>query len=418
MSRVIPGPGKPKRLDHSRGHLNSRQFGVVVAGFCSFLLIYATQPLLPMLTDIFQASKIAVSMTVTVAALGVALAAPMAGILADRVGRKRLIVWSAFLLGLCSLAAATSPGLGVLLFWRFCQGLCTPGVFSVTVAYINDEWAGARAGSVLSSYVSGTVLGGFSSRFLAGLIAAHWGWRWVFVVLGALTLAGAGMIAKFLEPERHFPHVSRSEGSWWSAVKSHLKNRRLLATYAIGFCALFSLVATFSYVTFYLADPPFNLKPAVLGSIFFVYLVGAAVNPLAGRAIDRSGPRVVLACGIGAGVAGVGLTLIHSIWMVGLGLTICSSGVFAAQTASSSFVGLAAEHNRALAVGLYAAFYYVGGSAGAAIPAYFWSLGGWPACVAFIACVQILTVSIALAFWQGPIRTPSGAQFVGPPELE
>ena len=48
-----------------------------------------------------------------------------------------------------------------------------------------------------------------------------------------------------------------------------------------------------------------------------------------------------------------------------------------------------------MAVGLYAAFYYVGGGLGAAIPGYFWDLGGWPACVAFIACVQILTVDRA-----------------------
>jgi MFS family permease len=384
--------------------VNSRQFGVVVAGFCSFLQMYSTQPLLPMLTEIFHATKIAVSMTVTLAGLGVAVAAPFAGILADRIGRKRVIVWSAFLLGICSLAAATSPGLGTLLFWRFCQGLCTPGVFSVTVAYINDEWAAGGAGAVLSSYVSGTVLGGFSCRFISGLVASHLSWRWVFVILGVLTLAGAAAIARLLKPERHPHHAAQWEGSWFAAVKSHLRNRRLLGTYLVGFCVLFSLVAIFTYVTFYLAEPPFHLEPAALGSIFFVYLIGAAANPVAGRAIDRFGQRTVLACGIGAGVAGVFLTLFHNLWMVGLGLTICSSGVFAATTAANSFVGAAAEHNRSLAVGLYAAFYYVGGSLGAAIPGYFWNLGGWKACVLFIACVQILTVSMALVFWKGPVR--------------
>jgi MFS transporter, YNFM family, putative membrane transport protein len=389
--------------------LSSRQFGVVVAGFCSFLQMYSTQPLLPMLTGIFHASKIAVSMTVTLAGLGVAVAAPFAGILADKIGRKRVIVWSAFLLGVCSLAAATSPGLSMLLFWRFCQGLCTPGVFSVTVAYINDEWAGAGTGAVLSSYVSGTVLGGFSCRFISGLVASHFGWRWVFVVLGVLTLAGAGAIARLLEPERHPHHAVRWEGSWFAAVMSHLKNRQLLGTYLVGFCVLFSLVAIFTYVTFYLAAPPFNLEPAALGSIFFVYLIGAAANPVAGRAIDRFGQRAVLACGIGAGVAGVFLTLFHSLWMVGLGLTICSSGVFAATTAANNFVGAAAEHSRSLAVGLYAAFYYVGGSLGAAVPGYFWNVGGWTACVVFIACVQIVTVSMALVFWKGPVRATPGA---------
>ncbi len=181
---------------------------------------------------------------------------------------------------------------------------------------------------------------------------------------------------------------------------------------------LFSLVATFTYVTFYLAAPPYNLEAAALGSIFFVYLIGAALNPLAGRAIDRYGQRVVLTCGIGAGVAGIAITLAPSLWMVGLGLTICSSGVFAATTAANNFVGAAAEHNRSLAVGLYAAFYYVGGGLGAAIPGYFWNLGGWPACVAFIACVQVLTVAIAWVSWKGPVRMSPQPRLAGAPELE
>jgi len=75
MSRARQGRGKPKPHSNRRGDLSSRQFGVVVAGFCSFLQMYSTQPLLPMLTGIFHASKFAVSMTVTLAGLGVAIAA-------------------------------------------------------------------------------------------------------------------------------------------------------------------------------------------------------------------------------------------------------------------------------------------------------------------------------------------------------
>jgi len=186
----------------------------------------------------------------------------------------------------------------------------------------------------------------------------------------------------------------------------------------VGFCVLFSLVATFTYITFYLAEPPFQLAPAALGSIFFVYLVGAAVNPIAGRAIDRYGQRAVLAFSIGIGVGGVALTLIHNLWLVGIGLTICSTGVFAAQTSASTFVGVAAKENRALAVGLYATFYYTGGSVGAAIPGYFWNLGGWPACVAFIACVQVVTVTVALMCWKGHQAMGAQPAFISGPELD
>jgi MFS family permease len=379
-----------------------RTLGVIVAGFCAFLQLYATQPILPLLQRVFHAGTVQVSLTVTMAALGVALSAPFAGLLADRFGRKRVIVWSAFLLAVCGLLAATSSDLQALIGWRFLQGVFTPGVFSVTVAYINDEWEGQGAGTALSAYVSGTVLGGFSCRFISGLVASRWEWRWSFVALGALSLVGAVAVAVLLKPERNTRGASLTLAQFPAAVAAHLRNRLLLATCMVGFCVLFSLVAIFTYVTFYLAAPPFHLEPAALGSIFTVYLVGAAVNPIAGRAIDTYGARTVLIVSIAAGVAGVALTFIPWVWAVGVGLAICSTGVFAAQTAGSGFVGFVAHGNRALAVGLYASFYYLGGSAGAILPGYFWNWGGWPACAGFIVGVQMLTVGMALKFWKAP----------------
>ena len=117
-----------------------RTLGVVVAGFCAFLQLYVTQPMLPLLREVFDAGTVEVSLTMTMAALGVALAAPWAGLMADRYGRKRVIVASSFLLAITSLLAATSPTLQALIIWRFLQGACTPGIFSITIAYINDEW--------------------------------------------------------------------------------------------------------------------------------------------------------------------------------------------------------------------------------------------------------------------------------------
>jgi YNFM family putative membrane transporter len=381
----------------------------MLAGFCAFLQLYATQPILPLLADVFRAGKVAVSLTVTAAGIGVAIGAPIVGYLADRMGRRRLIIWSTFLLAASTLLTATSVSLSTLILWRFLQGLVTPGVFAVTVAYVNDEWADGGASGVMSTYISGTVMGGFLSRMISGLVAAHWPWRWVFVVLGGLGALCAWGVAIWLPPERRFRAANVHRGSWREAVAVHLRNRQLFAACLVGFCVLFSLVSAFTYITFYLAEAPFFLRPAELGSIFAVYLVGAAVTPLSAKAIERYGNRRALAGAIAAAITGVALTLGQSLWVVALGLAITCSGVFLAQTSASNFVGLAAKGHRALAAGLYASFYHTGGSLGAAVPGYFWSLGGWPACVAFIASVQLLTVLLALAFWQDrPQAVPGG----------
>jgi YNFM family putative membrane transporter len=354
-----------------------------------------------MLKGVFHTGEVAVSLTVTVASLGVAISAPFAGMLADRIGRRPVIVWSAFLLALTALATASASTLPQLLWWRFLQGVFTPGVFAVTVAYINDEWRGTGAGRVVASYISGTVLGGFSSRMLSGLVAAHAPWARVFLVLGSLNLALAAVIAVWLPPEKRKPREASTDIRGWLAAAAHLANRELLATFLVGFCVLFSLVGIFTYVTFHLAAPPYSLQPGALGSIFFVYLAGAVATPLAGRAIDRFGHRRTLAAAIAVSISGVALTLGSPLWMVVAGLAVCCTGVFSAQASASAFVGSAAQQNRGLAIGLYSTFYYLGGSAGASAPGLFYSWGGWPACAAFIAAVQALTILIALLYWKG-----------------
>src|SRR5260370_20136353 len=102
------------------------------------------------------------------------------------------MVCSAAVLGGRPVLGATAPTLNWLIFWRFLQGLATPGVFAVTVAYVNDEWPAERAASAVGAYVSGTVLGGFSGRVLAGFLSEYLNWRGGVLVGGVLQLGVSG----------------------------------------------------------------------------------------------------------------------------------------------------------------------------------------------------------------------------------
>jgi len=386
---------------------------VMLAGFAAFVDLYATQPLLPLLARTFQASRFAVSLTITAPTVAVALAAPGIGRLADTLGLRRVIVGSAFAIAIATALAATSTSLSQLIFWRFVQGLVTPGVFAGTVAYIHEVWPASHRGRGTAAYMTGTIAGGFTGRAVAGLVAADASWAASFVALGAINLAVAMALAMWLPSERGPVSTrlrrdgnagSQSRGdtdvlSRGGSLGEHLRNPQLIATYAIGFCILFTQVAMFTYVTFHLAAPPYSLSTVALGWLFVVYLVGIVITPFGGRWIDRYGHRTGLAMAMALGAAGALLTLAPWLPVIVAGLAFCSSGVFIAQAATSSYIGAVTTRDRALAVGLYSTFYYAGGSVGGAAPSALWSKGGWPACVALIVVVQCVGVVISLTQW-------------------
>lgn len=374
-----------------------RTLPIVLAGFTAFLDLYATQPLLPLLMDVFGASHFDVSLTVTVATIAVAVAAPVVGRVGDLIGRKRVIVLSAFVLAGATAAAATAHSLPQFLFWRFVQGLATPGVFATTIAYIHDEWPAAYVGRTTAAYISGTVTGGFTGRALVGMVASRWNWQTAFVCLALVNVAAAVVMAATLPRERARDVVPA--GGHRRSVMRLLRNRQLIATDGVGLCVLFTQVAMFTYVTFHLSDTPYNLSTAALGWLFVVYLVGAAVTPVAGHLVDARGHRAGLASGVAIGVAGAFLTLVPWLPAIVAGLAMVATGVFISQATASSYIGSVTADDRGLAVGLYSTCYYAGGSLGGALPALFWTTGGWKACVALVVVVQLATMMLALSFW-------------------
>lgn len=376
---------------------------VVLAGFTAFINLYATQPLLPLLTRVFDSTPFGVSLTITVSTLAVAGAAPVVGRLADRVGKRRVIVGSSVLLAVATALAATAGSLSQLLVWRLVQGLLTPGVFAVTIAYIHERWPVSHTGRATGAYVSGTVTGGFSGRAVAGIVASRLGWQAAFLTLAGMIALAATALWIWLPAEapRHTRDGHGAAGSW----QRLLANRQLQATNAIGFCVLFTQVAMFTYVTFHLAAPPFSLSTFALAWIFVVYLFGAAVTPLAGGWSDRFGHRAALGGGTALGVAGAVLTLTPWLWMVAVGLALVATGVFIAHATASSYIGAATAEDRGLAVGFYSTSYYIGGSAGAALPALLMEAGGWPATVVLVMLVQTSTFVLAWYFWR-PARAP------------
>jgi len=144
--------------------MNRRRLAVILAGVAAFINLYAPQSLLPLLRAWIGDDAARAGLIVSAGTFGVALAAPFTGLLADRYGRRRVIVIAAFLAVIPGLFAGLAPTPEALMAIRLVQGLCLPGIFAVTVAYIAEEWPAAEARAVTAVYVAGTIGGGFVGR--------------------------------------------------------------------------------------------------------------------------------------------------------------------------------------------------------------------------------------------------------------
>lgn len=384
-----------------------RLTGVVAAGFGTFINLYTTQAILAVLAAEFHVSPTATGLTVTAPLVAVAIMAPIVGFISDRLGRKRLIVGASLLLALPTLAIAFVPDFRLLLLCRFAQGTLLPFIFAVTIAYIGEECSEAENIRLASSYSIGTIIGGFCGRLIAGLTATWLNWRAGFALLALLT-AGAGLTIAFALPRETRFSPQFGLGNAWRAAGEHLLNPRLVATYAAGFAVLFSIVATFTYVNFLLAAPPYRLGPAALALIFATYLVSLVSTPVATKLALRFGRRVTLALAALTGSAGLILTLAPSLSLIVAGLGLGVGGLFIEQVMAIGFVGQVAERAKSTAVGLYVTFYYIGGGLGGVLPGGIWHRFGWPGCVTLVLIVQALMLAIAWPFWRPrPLTAPT-----------
>ena len=384
--------------------IDFRRLAVAAAGFSTFLHLYAPQALLPELAHEFGVSAAQITAMITASTLAIALTAPFTGAAADVLGRKRLITTAMFAVTVPVLMETIATAPGTLIFWRFIEGLLLPPIFTVVLAYVGDEWPPAEVVGVAGLYVSASSLGGFCGRLIPGIVGDVAGWRYAFLAIAAIGLAGAIVVAAKLPKEKRFV---RSDGFLASGrqMLRHLGNLQLVATCVVGFGVLFNFIAIFTYVSFRLAAPPYNFTPSLLGAVFFTYLVGAVATPWTGRVVMRYGRRALMIGVISVWLVGLALLLASPLALILIGLSLCAGCGMLCQATSTGYVTASANEGRSSAIGLYVSSFYTGGSVGGVAAGALWSAAGWWGVVALSAAVVAMMGMIVILVWSAnPVR--------------
>lgn len=115
------------------------------------------------------------------------------GSLADRFGRRRLMLLGVVVFGLASIAAALAPSGGLLILARLIQGVGGSMILPTTLSIINATFRGRERGIAFA--VWGSTIGGMAAvgPLLGGWLTTAFSWRWAFginIPLGVIILIG------------------------------------------------------------------------------------------------------------------------------------------------------------------------------------------------------------------------------------
>jgi MFS transporter, YNFM family, putative membrane transport protein len=372
------------RIAPARSGSAGRSLLIGLTAFLTVVDLFATQAILPSLTRSYGVTPAAMSLAVNASTLGMAVASVVTALLAHRLDRRRSIILSLVVLALPTLLLSVAPNLATFAALRVAQGLCMAFAFTLTLAYLGEHFGPEEAGAAFASYVTGNVASNLFGRLMSAAIADHYGLAANFIVFATLNVAGAVLVHRSME-QVPLPAGGQSRRLIGAAALRHLADRRLLATFAAGFCILFAFIGTFTYVNFVLVGPILGLSMMQLGLVYLVFVPSMATTLLAGTAVRRIGNRSALWLGLAIAGAGLILVLARSLAPVLAGLALVAAGTFFAQAVATGFVGRTATTDRGAASGLYLACYFSGGLVGTAVLGFVFDRWGWPACVAGIA---------------------------------
>ncbi len=144
----------------------------------------------PMVRDELQlnASQLGVAFSATL--IGLAIGATLGGYVSDRIGRKRVIVWSAFAMSLFTFATAAVGDYSMLFVARVLTGLSIGGAMPNTIVMITDSMKDHRkpSAAVVTLMLCGIPTGGIVAALASYVLAESVAWRGILVFGGVFSL--------------------------------------------------------------------------------------------------------------------------------------------------------------------------------------------------------------------------------------
>ncbi len=272
-------------------------------------------PALPAMADYFQASDSQLQLTLTLYTLGSAISLLVSGPLTDRFGRRPVLLTGLALYGLATLACALSDSLAVLIIARLFQalgGCCTTVIGRVIVRDHFDRNEQARLLGLISMAMAVSPM---AAPVMGSLLLPWFGWRGLFLLLGAISALLYGAVYRRL-PETRPAHVAATPPGNLLGLYGQLLRDRYFLRYALAIGCVYSTYFPFISESSALLQRGFGLSATAYALVFAATISGYMLGAnLFRRLVLRFEADRLISAAIALNVAGsVLLAITTSAW--------------------------------------------------------------------------------------------------------
>jgi predicted MFS family arabinose efflux permease len=316
--------------------------------------------------------------------------------LGDRMDKRRLILRQHFATIVALLAAAAAPSLVTATAACFVIGICA--CYGQNIVPMVAELAPpAERGRAMGTVLTALFLGILFARIAGGFVAAHLGWRWMYVIAAAMMTALSP--ALILRLPHSVPKTSlrypQLIGSIFKLIAAHAEMRRVVAIQLLlGICygGFWATIATMLFQTH-------GLGPQIAGLIAIPGAAGVLITRAAGRWVDLRGAGPIVRTGIALFIVAYAVFAFGVWWATALaiGAAILDCGLRATMVANQTAINSLAADARSRSNTVFGISVWTGNAIGAFVASTALAHSGWLAVCAISAIAATAALGVQLA---------------------
>jgi MFS family permease len=230
--------------------LGAAQLGWMLDAMDVMLYAFA----LTAIRDEFRLTSAAAGALASITLIASAFGGIVFGMLADRIGRARVLVWSILIYSVFTALTATAGTVGQLILWRALVGIGLGGEWSAGSVLVAETWPAAHRGKAIGLMQAGWAIGYIMAALLAAAVLPAWGWRPLFAAGLAPALLAVWIRLRVPEPPGWKPARGRRASGAGALFRPPLARRTVLAS-AMAAAVLFAYWGLFTWIPGYLSSP-------------------------------------------------------------------------------------------------------------------------------------------------------------------